>query len=433
MNQRLLAANQDLLSTNEELRTANEEFVLTAEAAQASTEEIETLNEEMQATNEELETLNEELQATIEELNTTNDELHARTVELQQVAQISEEERARLLVILNTMGDALLVLGRDGKPQLANAAYERLFGPSLEPFAVNDPEGRPMAPQETPHGRALAGLPFNMEFTRTNSEGQRRWFEASGRPILGANEQLVSSVLAIRDITDRSLHRMQEQFITLASHELRTPLTSLQGYLQMLDRQFIEHPLPDRARRYVTNALVSVDRLRRLIVDLLDAARLQNGKLSLARQPIALQPLVERAVDQARFLTTQELHLTATETPLFVNGDIGRLEQALLNLLSNAITHAPGPTRIDIWLRQEGSMAAIDVQDYGPGIAQSDLPSLFTRFYQAAQGTVGGRRGLGLGLFITHELVTAHQGTISVDTAEGRGSTFTIRLPLHEE
>ncbi|CAA9564614.1 MAG: Chemotaxis protein methyltransferase CheR [uncultured Thermomicrobiales bacterium] len=120
-NRQLLEANQEILGTNEELRTANEGFLLTAEEAQASTEEIETLNEEMQATNEELETLNEELQATVEELNTTNEELHARSIEAQEAAQVSEEARARLAVILNTMGDALLVLNLDGTTPLTNA------------------------------------------------------------------------------------------------------------------------------------------------------------------------------------------------------------------------------------------------------------------------------------------------------------------------
>ncbi|MFN8541344.1 MAG: CheR family methyltransferase [Thermomicrobiales bacterium] len=429
-NRQLMEANQDLLSTNEELRTANEEFLLSVEEAQASTEEIETLNEEMQATNEELETLNEELQATVEELNTTNDELHARSIELQEVAQTSEEERARLAVILNTMGDAILVLNRDGSILLANAAYERLFGPPPPTLEMRDLDGRPLARQERPVERALLGNAFSMEFTTTGPEGEQRWFEADSRPVFDADRRLQWSILAIRDITDRSLQRLQEQFLSLASHELRTPLTSLQGYLQMLERQFRDPPLPAQARRYVGSALSQVERLKRLITDLLDVVRLQNGKLAITLQPVSLNEVATQSVEVARLMTALPINLAAPATALRVNGDAGRLEQILLNLLLNAIVHARGTDRVDLRLRQDGATAEIQVQDYGAGIPQANLPNLFTRFFQVARSDTPAQHGLGLGLFLVRELVEAHHGTITAASEEGKGSTFTIRLPL---
>ena len=121
------------------------------------------------------------------------------------------------------------------------------------------------------------------------------------------------------------------------------------------------------------------------------------------------------------------------DAPLRVNGDAGRLEQVLLNLLTNAITYAPGTERIDVRLRRAGGEAEIQVEDYGQGIAAADLPNVFARFYQAPGSAQQSRRGLGLGLFITHELVVAHGGTIAVASTEGQGSTFTIRLPLLAE
>jgi two-component system CheB/CheR fusion protein len=416
LNRQLMEANQGLLAANEELRAANEEFVLSVEEAQASTEEIETLNEEMQAT--------------VEELNTTNDELHARSVELQEVAEASEEERARLAVILNTMADAVLVLNRNGIPVLANAAYERLFGLPDTPIAADDLEGRPLPREATPHGRALQGVAFSMEFTVAGPRGERRWFEAECRPGLDAAGRLQWSILAIRDITDRSLHRLQEQFISLASHELRTPLTTLQGYLQMLDRQFRQPPVTDRASQFVTTSLKQVERLKRLVTDLLDVVRLQNGKLTLEFQPLELGPVVAQAVEQAQMMTDRPIRLETGDEALRVSGDAGRLEQVLLNLLSNAITHAPGADHIDVRLRRVGAEAAIEVQDYGPGIPPDELPNLFSRFYQVARAGPTAQRGLGLGLFIVHELVVAHGGAVAVNSVEGRGSTFTVRLPL---
>jgi two-component system CheB/CheR fusion protein len=203
MNRQLLEANQELLSTNEELRTANDEFVLSVEEAQASTEEIETLNEELQATNEELETLNEELQATVEELNTTNDELHARTLELQGIAQNSEAARSRLVTILDTMGDALLVLNVDGSPLFCNRAYEQYFGKPGTPFMAEDGGGRPLARRGTPQSRALRGEPFSMTFRISGAEGVTREFEADSQPVRDAEGQLQWAILIIRDITER--------------------------------------------------------------------------------------------------------------------------------------------------------------------------------------------------------------------------------------
>jgi signal transduction histidine kinase len=128
-------------------------------------------------------------------------------------------------------------------------------------------------------------------------------------------------------------------------------------------------------------------------------------------------------------MTDLPIQLEAADSPLLVNGDAGRLEQVLLNLLTNAITHARGTDRIDVRLRRAGDEAEIAVQDYGPGIPQADLPNIFSRFYQVAHAEARAQRGLGLGLFIVHELVTAHGGTVAVASAEGQGTTFTIRLP----
>jgi two-component system, chemotaxis family, CheB/CheR fusion protein len=116
-----------------------------------------------------------------------------------------------------------------------------------------------------------------------------------------------------------------------------------------------------------------------------------------------------------------------------VNGDAGRLEQVLLNLLTNAIDHAPGGEQIDVRLRRVSDRAEIKVQDYGPGIPEAEVPNLFSRFYQVARSDTPAQGGLGLGLFIVHELVLAHGGTVAVNSVEGQGSTFTVRLPLIEE
>ncbi|HEY8599581.1 MAG TPA: CheR family methyltransferase [Thermomicrobiales bacterium] len=429
-NRQLVAANRELLSTNEELRTTNEELVLSVEEAQASTEEIETLNEEMQATNEELETLNEELQATVEELNTTNDELHARTDELLQLAQTSEEARVRLTAILNTMGDALLVLNRDGTTLLMNDAYERQFSDIGTRFVAADVRGLPLTQQDAPQIRAMHGESFRMEFTINLTDGGVQWFEAIGQPVTDPEGALRWTILVIRDITDRSLHRLQEQFLSLASHELRTPLTSLRGYLQMLQRQKRTGEPNERVERYTANALGQVDRLDRLVNDLVDVVRLQHAKYTLDRRPLDLAVLAEHVVETAQALTAQPIHLTRPDAPVLIQADAGRIEQVLLNLLNNAVTHAPDSPQILVAVRQIDRVAEVRVQDTGPGIPPEALATIFSRFQQVTGGDRQASRGLGLGLFISRELVIAHGGTLNVESAVGQGSTFILRLPL---
>jgi two-component system CheB/CheR fusion protein len=180
----------------------------------------------------------------------------------------------------------------------------------------------------------------------------------------------------------------------------------------------------------VGNSLHQVERLKRLVADLLDVVRLQNGRLTLSLLPLALNEVVEQAVEMARQLTDLPISLELAETALRVNGDAGRLEQVLLNLLNNAITHARGTDRIDVRLRRIGTEAEIQVRDYGCGIPRADLPNLFSRFFQVSRSESAAQRGLGLGLYIVHELVTAHGGTIAAESTEAQGCTFTIRLPL---
>lgn len=434
-NRQLIEANQELTGANEELRATTEEYLLSTEEAQAATEEVETLNEELQVTNEELETLNEELQATIEELNTTNDDLHARSAELQDLAISSEEERARLAAILISMGDAVLVVDSDGRPLLSNAAYTRMFGGPSAAFTAQDDNGQPLPVAATPQARAAQGESFSMEFTLQGSDGTRRWYEANGEPIRDdSGQQQRGGVIVIRDITERSLHRMQNEFMALASHELNTPLTPLSTSLQMLLKQIGDSPEMKQTNHYAQIALEQVNRLRRLVADLLDAERLQSGKLTLHREHIDLRELVAKTAELAQSLATgQSIIFAGPDTPTYVLGDSDRLQQVLLNLLNNAITYAPHTASIDVRLRKVGNETEVQVQDYGSGIAPNELTLLFSRFYQVKRGDRPARRGLGLGLFISKQIIDAHGGTIRVESVEGKGTTFTIRLPLDEE
>ncbi len=449
-NQELLAANEELSSANAVLRATSEEFQVTNEEAQAAVEEVETLNEEMQATNEELETLNEEMQATIEELNTSNSDLAARSEELQALTASLESqqqhiarEKAQLEAILAGMADAVLVVTPEGAPMLTNAAYKRLFGNGdIARLAMVDENARPLPLDDMPWARAARGEMFSMTFIFTGTDGDRRWCEASGQPVRG-EDGAQWGVVVMRDITERSLRLLQEQFTALANHELRTPLTSIQGFLNLLERWLKNQDQKDsgRALHYVTVALSQAHRMARLINDLLDVSRLESGKLNLQFAPMDLDTLLKQAVEVGQALTqNQEIALTiaAGSESLTINGDAERLQQVMLNLLNNAVVHAPTSKRIDVRLRRadgvaENGVAEIEVQDYGDGIEAEHLPDIFSRFYQVSKVGPVPSQGMGLGLFISQQIVEAHGGTLTVESTVGEGATFTVRLPLLEQ
>jgi two-component system CheB/CheR fusion protein len=435
---RLLDVNRTLVGENEELREANatlrgqaEELMVANEESQATNEEVETLNEELQATNEELETLNEELQATNEELHTTHDDMQARTVELQELAQsleglqkATESERARFAAVLAGMRDAVVVLDATGQPILQNDAYTRLVEHG-EPIP-EDEHGEPLSDETPLRARAARGETFTTEFRAMGGDGARHWYEVAGQPI-DVNDVHQGGVLVLHDITERSLRRLQNEFIAIVAHELRTPLTALRGYLQLLDRQTGEAP-ESRAAAFTGLALDQANRLQELIGDLFDTARMDAGKLSFHYAEADLGTLIREAVDSARTLSDQHvIDVAISGGDLRVRADTGRLQQVLLNVISNAMTHAAAAERIDVRVDREGEWGIVSVIDRGPGIPADELPQLFARY---RQGPGPGRGGLGLGLFIAREIVTAHGGEIEALSTPGTGTTIRFRLPL---
>ncbi|MBA3823685.1 MAG: hypothetical protein H0X24_07255, partial [Ktedonobacterales bacterium] len=435
INATVVAANQELAQANLALTGLHEDVLVRNEELQAATEEIKSLNEELQATNEELETLNEEQEATLEELRATNDDLLVRSLEVQALAaereqqqRASEAQAAELHAILGSISDAVLVLAPFGEVRFTNATYATLFGMlGLERAA--DDNGVALPFDALPQQRARQGRPFRMTFTLPTTAGERRYYEATGAPIW-VGEAREGSVITLRDITERNLRRLQEDFLALASHELRSPLTSLKAAAQMLARRI--GSTDERAGTLLTTILRQLERLQQLIADLVDSSRLQHGKLRLTLLPVDLPELVAQTIAAFALGVPQPPIVIAgpPEGTLLIAGDAVRLEQILTNLLTNASKYAAGSPQIVVRLRQVDQDAEMQVADQGPGIAAADLPQLFQRFFQVQAEAETARTGLGLGLFLTHELVVAHGGHILVSSQVGQGTTFTMRFPL---
>ena len=426
-NKELVAANEQVTETNERLRNAHEEILLSTEEAQAATEEVETLNEELQATNEELETLNEELQATIEELNTTNADLEARNREMADLSRAAEADRQKHAAVLASMSDAVLVTDPDGKVVITNDAWKRTFGDTLP--VPQDESGRP-APEERLPWREAAVRPLRAEFTVPDGAGGRKYYEATGGPVRLPDGQTLWGVTVIRDITDRSLRAIQDRFLATASHELRTPLVPLVGYLELLLKSLPAAGPTEGPRKFADAALTQARRFNTLVGDLVDVVRLQNGRLTLRLEELDLSVSVRRAVAAVR-IAAGNRPITLTEPSdgaLRVRGDPVRLEQVVMNLLNNALNHAPG-SPVEVTLARTDGYAEVTVRDFGPGIPADRQDELFRSFSQVSRpGRPSG--GPGLGLYICKELVAAHGGSIAVNSSDGQGAAFTLRLPL---
>jgi two-component system CheB/CheR fusion protein len=235
-------------------------------------------------------------------------------------------------------------------------------------------------------------------------------------------------VVVIRDVTDRSLRQLQEQFVALAGHELRTPLTALRGSLQLLQRE-LGDAANERVTRYSELALVQAGLLSDLVQDLADVIRLQGGQLPIQRQPLDMRQLVQEAVEIARPFSDNKVDFELPAQRLTVSGDPRRLQQVVLNLISNALQHAASAQGVGVRLHRDGGQAVLEVVDHGQGIPEEDGERIFERSYQASADN---GRGVGVGLYLVQTIVAAHDGTVDVQQTDPHGTTFVVQLPLLE-
>ncbi|HVN54492.1 MAG TPA: ATP-binding protein [Anaerolineaceae bacterium] len=224
-----------------------------------------------------------------------------------------------------------------------------------------------------------------------------------------------------------SLFNTQRRFLTDVSHELRTPLTVIKGNVGLLRKMGVTD------EESLSGIEIEVDRLTRLVGDLLLLAQAESGKIPLDMRPVDLDTVLLEVYQQARVLAGDRLQVRIGEIDqVQVMGDRDRLKQVLINLVSNAIKYTPAGGQVILALSKSYDMARLVVSDTGPGIPTKDLPHIFERFYRAEKSRTRGRDGssYGLGLSIAYWIVHHHGGRIEVESKEGHGTTFVLWLPL---
>jgi PAS domain S-box-containing protein len=238
-----------------------------------------------------------------------------------------------------------------------------------------------------------------------------------------------ASQLSIQNERLRELDEMKDQFIGLVSHELRTPLTSIIGYARLLRDKRTSGLNADQYAEVIQR---NAQRLLRLVEDLLFLSQTQTGKLAVELHRADLAEIAAGAVEEMRPEAQRrhiDVSLCAATVPAFPL-DSTRIAQLLANLISNAVKFTPDGGKIEVRLAAEGDQAVLAVADTGVGIPAADRERIFDRFFRSAIATRQVIPGTGLGLTIAKDIVEAHNGTIAVQSEEGHGSTFEIRLPL---
>ena len=225
------------------------------------------------------------------------------------------------------------------------------------------------------------------------------------------------------------LENKKDEFISIASHELKTPLTSVRGYIQLLER------LPDvknneKYKSYLAKTSAQLDKLRDLIDDLLDISKIESGKMKFNFQPISIEKLLENTIENVSQMYPSHRFRKLGKCTAVILGDEMRLEQVLLNYLTNAIKYAPNSKEVFVECKLTAdNKIQIGVRDFGIGIPSDKHESIFDKFYRVEESSYK-FQGLGMGLYICKEIIARHDGEYGVESELNKGSLFYFRLPL---
>ena len=245
---------------------------------------------------------------------------------------------------------------------------------------------------------------------------------------LNNGEEEIGTIIVHRDITkEHEVDLMKSEFVSTVSHELRTPLASVLGFTELMLHKELK---PERKAKYLQTIYNEAKRLSALINDFLDVQRMESGKQTYEKKFLDIIPIIQKVIEhQEVAAVNHHIQLSVDTEQTRILGDKEKIEQVITNLLSNAIKYSPDGGNVIIHITDEQDKMIIDIQDEGLGIPKEALPKLFQKFYRVDNSDHRRIGGTGLGLAIVEEIVKSHDGSITVDSNFGKGSTFTIAFP----
>ena len=276
-------------------------------------------------------------------------------------------------------------------------------------------------------GKSLSdGSSYKVTCRLKHYTGEYRWNSCEGVAIKDSEGNILKWVGAYSDIHEEKLkEQKKDEFISIASHEMKTPLTSAKAYLQLLEMTLDENDTPSV---YVKKASAAVERLHSLITELLDASKIQNGQLNYTITKFDFNEMIDNTIENIQHSTAHALIKTGTIESVF-SGDRDRLQQVVINLLTNAIKYSPNAKEVTIQVEQQDNMLKVSVTDKGIGMNKKHLEKIFERYYRVEEHAVH-FQGLGIGLYISYNIIQRHQGKMWVESEPDKGSTFYFTLPF---
>lgn len=363
----------------------------------------------------------------------------------------TEAERNRLFELSL---DLFCIAGLDGFFRRVNPAFERVLGHSPDELTSRPfidfvhPDDREATLAEV-EKLARGAITIDFENRYRCADGSYKWLAWRSMPVpeegvifavardISAQKEIqqererLTRVLEAQNNRLRELDRMRSDLLASVTHELKTPINSVRGFISLVLDGKLGALGPDQ-RRYLAIAHRNTDRLIRLADDLLLIARAESGRLDLRLGEVELERVVRDSVESERLRAEEQdvlLEIYADSVPL-VAGDGARLAQLADNLIGNAIKFTPPGGRVEVHLEREDGRVRLVVADSGIGISEQDQARIFDPFYRAVDPAEQAMPGTGLGLAISKAIVHGHCGSITVESREGEGTTFTVRLPV---
>ncbi len=378
--------------------------------------------------------------------NTARKQVEAERMLLEQRVR-DQQFYTRSLIESNI--DALIATDPRGIITDVNKQMEALTGCTRDELI-----GAPFKDYFTDPERAEAGIKLvlgeskltDYELTARARDGKETVVSYNATTFHDRDRKLQGVFAAARDVTDRSilekllrgqaaklsdLHRRKDEFLAMLSHELRSPLAPIANAVHLLGLQWeSESPIQQQARGIIERQL---GQLQHLVDDLLEVSRITTGRVQLRREPVVASDIVKGAVETARPLLEQrrhELTVSLPPEPIWLHADAARLEQVLVNLLTNAAKFTEEGGQVWLTAQREGDECVLRVRDTGVGITPALLPRIFDLFTQAERSLDRSQGGLGIGLALVHRLTGLHGGNVEAFSALGQGSEFVVRLPV---
>ncbi|MBP1153417.1 MULTISPECIES: ATP-binding protein [unclassified Paenibacillus] len=365
--------------------------------------------------------------------------LEQQSEQLQQEKGLIEEQHHLIENILESTHEGMMMCDSEGQWMFANHRMDDFF-----PF--NRQSGTPVTAifqtiLETSSDfssvfKSIQGLlrgevdRLTERFSFVGPDNQQRHLNLYATKVGDNRQEEQGFLFVFRDRTEEErADEIKNEFISIVSHELRTPLSSVLGFIEILLHRQLS---PEKQQRYLQTIYKEAMRLSTLINDFLDLQRMESGKQIYHFAPVELRNLLQEVAEQWRGKQSHQIMLHLPDHEVWVRADADRLKQVGHNLMSNAIKYSPHSEQIDLTLRLEGRHVLILIQDYGLGIPEEAKDKLFTRFYRVDNSDRRQIGGTGLGLAIVREIVEAHQGTISFESAMGQGTTFAVELMTYE-